>query len=122
MDDERIDLSALDPARDGKRWDEMVDSVAARALAARRRSTGGASPGPVALQLVAWARPALALAAALALVVWAAALAAGGAARASAPGTTRTEPAFALSAWAMQDELPSTEDVLETLGGDHADP
>ena len=65
-DQEKLDLGLLDPARQELRWERMVRSVAARgaAGAARRR------PGFLSAQLAAWLRPALACAAAAALVAW----------------------------------------------------
>ena len=110
MDDERIDLSALDPSRDAARWDQMIESVAARALEARSR------PSPVALQVVAWAPAALVLAAAAALVVW---LAPTGSGTPAATPPAQQPAAFALAQWASSGELPKTAELLETLGGDH---
>ena len=37
MHDEKIDLSALDPARDAQHWNQLVESVVARALARRQQ-------------------------------------------------------------------------------------
>jgi hypothetical protein len=37
-DDDPIDFSPLDPARDAPRWDRAIDRVVARAVAARRPS------------------------------------------------------------------------------------
>lgn len=108
MDDSRIDFSSLDPSRDPERWRGMIDSVARRALAARR-------PSSIALQLVAWARPAVAMAAALALVIWGAAWASGG--DAAAP-KSRVEPAVILSSWATEDSFPPAAEILQVLGGD----
>ena len=122
MEDERIDLSALDPARDEKRWSEMIDRVSARSIAARSRPRADAGAGLIAHQIVAWARPALAIAATLALVVWAVAFAANSSRSPAVGEAARAEPAFALSTWASRDELPSTADLLDTLGGEHAEP
>ncbi|MBI2894024.1 MAG: hypothetical protein HYY06_10765 [Deltaproteobacteria bacterium] len=106
MDDSRIDFSPLDPSRDPERWRRMIDSITARALAAR-------GPGSIPQQLLAWSRPALAMAAALTLVIW-------GAAWASGPEPApqaRTEPAVTLAAWAADDELPPATEILQILGG-----
>lgn len=110
MDDERIDLSPLDPSRDAARWDQMIESVATRASAGRQR------PSPVAVQVVAWAPAALLLAAAAALVVWLAPT--GDSARAPSSGAQQPA-ALALARWASTGELPETSDLLETLGGEH---
>jgi hypothetical protein len=111
MNDERIDLSLLDPSRDPKRWERLVASVTSRALAAHRRRL------TISYQLTAWARPALALAAAAALASWVGTVVAptrnGSAAR------TEPEPAYVLSAWANGDDVPATPRILEVLGGSH---
>ena len=57
MDEQKIDMSAVDPSRDPERWETLVQSVAARALETRRRRL------TVGHQLLSWARPALAIAA-----------------------------------------------------------
>jgi hypothetical protein len=109
MNDERIDLSSLDPSRDEARWNRRIELIAARAAAAgRRRLT-------VAQQLRTWMRPALAIAASVALVSWLGALAS----RPSEPTaiTATEDPASTLARWAMSDERPSTSSILEVLGG-----
>jgi hypothetical protein len=107
--DDRIDLSPLDPSNDRERWEELVGSIATRAVAARRQS-------PVLLQLVAWSRPALAVAAGLALAIWGvSAVAAGDEAAAD------SDPAYALSNLADADELPSASLLLQLLGGENGD-
>lgn len=68
MDDDRIDFSSLDPSRDALKWERLVRGVAARALAAR--------PPTVLDGVSRWARPALAMAAGLALLAWLPALSA----------------------------------------------
>lgn len=65
MDDRRVDLSALDPARDPGRWRAVMDATLSRVdgvLAARAR------PDPLAL-IAGWRRPLLALAAAAVLLL-----------------------------------------------------
>ena len=101
----RIDFGPLDPSRDRERWEVMVGAVVAGGLA-RRRLTVGA-------QLRPWGVPSLAMAAALALVVWLAGWWRGD------PVAT-VEPTRVVTEWAMQDEIPATERILEVLGGDHA--
>jgi hypothetical protein len=109
--DERVDLSSLDPAAaSAAGWERRVRETVARAVELRRQS-------PLLLQLLAWSRPALGLAAALAVVVWTAALFARSGARAGAE--IPQEPAWALAGWAQGGELPSAGDVLALLGGDH---
>jgi hypothetical protein len=107
MKDEKIDLSVLDPARDRQRWDRLVESVAARAWESRRRSL------TVGFQLTVWARPSLAIAAAVAMAIWVGAL---------ANGTTTTatrgqaEPVFVVTSWAVTGKLPDTSKILAVLG------
>src|SRR4051812_16458548 len=93
MDDDKLDFSSLDPARDRERWQRRVDDVVARAQASRQS-------GRWARELSALARPALALAAAAALLVWSATWLAPG--RRSASGT-RVDPAERLMEWSTSD-------------------
>ena len=104
-DEGRIDFGPLDPSRDRGRWEAMVGAVVAGGLA-RRRLTVGA-------QLRAWGVPSLALAAVLALVVWLAGMWRG-------ELVTTVEPTRAVTEWAMKDEIPATDKILEVLGGEHA--
>lgn len=117
MTDRKIDLGALDPSRDAARWERRVRAVASRgADAARRRR-----PGWLALQLAAWARPALACAAALALVVWIPAIVRHAPPAAAAPSASTASAAAAperLLAWAATDETATASALLLTLGGD----
>ena len=109
MSERSIDLSALDPSRDPGRWDAIAESVAARGLAARRRRN------TVSYQVRAWAWPALAVAAAVALVSWVGALT-----QPAEPAVaTEPEPAFVLAQWASADERPSTDQMLQVLGASH---
>jgi hypothetical protein len=62
---ERLDLSALDPRRDPERWEQMVRQIMWRSSAELQRRQGSAVFG-LFDGLVAWSRPALAAAAALA--------------------------------------------------------
>lgn len=104
--DGKIDFQALDPSADKERWAKMVASVTARALSRRTRS--------VPLQLLAWARPVLAMAAALAVVVWV-----GAALADKSRASERPEPAVVLSQWASSEELPSAAHLFDLLGTEH---
>jgi hypothetical protein len=108
MTDERIDLSSLDPARDSVRWQHLVEGVAKQAWAARQRKL------TIGFQLVAWARPAFAIAAAFALVsgasVWAAS---------RQPSVSQQDSTTTLVKWAMSDQVPPTTEILEVLGAAH---
>jgi hypothetical protein len=101
--EDRIDLSALDPTRDRERWNGMVASLTERAIARSlaRRSVAG--------QLTAWARPTLAFAAALSLLVWVGAL--------REQTSAKQDAIDLLSNWASQGELPATPNILETFNG-----
>jgi len=112
MHDSRIDLSALDPARDVGHWSQLVDSVAARGLARRKQQL------TVSYQMLSWARPVLAIAAAVTLVV-------GAREWLSHPDRSsltrrRVEPAYVLATWAAKDERPSTSNILLVLVNQNA--
>jgi len=104
MDDDRVDLSALDPARDPARWNALVTAAAARAAARRRAS--------LARTVAGYGIPAFALAAAAALAIWVLAPARG------APAiTTETDNASdVLAGWALQG-VPDGAGLLSSLGG-----
>jgi hypothetical protein len=106
-DDDRIDLSVLDPSRDEVRWARTIASLAQQAAAAR-------APG-LTQGILAWARPVLLAAAATALLVWGAALLVDR--RAPTPAPVTPDPAVALLDYASSEELPATPDLLATLGG-----
>jgi hypothetical protein len=110
MEDEKLDLSSLDPARDREAWQRRVDDVIARGVAARRERSLGA-------QLLALARPAVLLAAAVVLLVWSASWLAPRA----AVGTRRAtlDPTARLVEWSTSAEPAATSEILATLGGDH---
>jgi hypothetical protein len=112
MDDERIDLSPLDPSRDEKRWQRLITGIAERAVAVRRRRVS------VRYQLGAWARPALALAAAAAVVAVLGALLGGATLRGGAVATAH-DPALTLVEWAATGERPETAALVAVLGGYH---
>jgi len=107
-----MDFSALDPSQDAQRWERMVKSVASRAIAARRHRVS------LPYQLAAWMRPALAIAAAVALLSWVGALISARPGSAVAQQTAEA-PAFVLARWAMADERSSTSKMLQVLGGQH---
>jgi len=113
VNDDKLDLSALDPARDSERWEQRIGqvvarAVVARAVVARRWSIGG--------QLRSWARPALGLAAAAAVFSWLGLILRW---QDQAPlSTSQNEEAVSvLSRWAASDEQPSASRMLSVLGG-----
>jgi hypothetical protein len=87
-DPDRIDLSALDPARDSEQWSRLTEATRLRIEAILEGRAG--APGLLDV-LAAWSRPVLAAAAVLALAFGLAdaAIAAGGGARDAAPGARR---------------------------------
>ena len=114
MDRDRIDLSALDPSRDAERWEAMVRATAARGMDARRPSAR------VLAELVAGWRPALALAAAVAVLAWVPSLLAArrdAAKAAAAPA----DPVLSTASWALRARSPTAADLVASLGEDHAD-
>lgn len=114
MTEPRLDLEALDPSHDEARWERMVRSVATRGAeaAARRR------PGWLELQLAAWLRPALACAAAVALLVWVPAWLRLAQAARTPPVAAAADPAARLAAWAASDEATAASGLLLTFGDD----
>jgi hypothetical protein len=114
MTDRKIDLTALDPSLDQVRWERMVRSVAVRGAeaAARRR------PGRLTLQLAAWARPALAFAAALALLVWVPSWLRRTPTAPATAAAAMSDHAARIAAWAASDEPASANALLLALGDD----
>jgi len=105
-DDERLDLTALDPTRDPMSFERRVRATVAAAMARRKRTT--------TTEALRWWRPALALAASLALAAWLPVLLGGGT---DEPATvTRTDPALDLLTLARADASPSAADILTTFG------
>jgi hypothetical protein len=101
-EDDRIDFSALDPSRDRVRWEARIAAIAA---AGRKRPS-------LFDALAAWARPALAAAAAIAVVVWGAAML-----------THRTAPAQAdpyaqVIDWSRGQMPQNAYELLEVLHGE----
>jgi beta-lactamase regulating signal transducer with metallopeptidase domain len=103
----KLDLSSLDPSRDEHRWASLVNAAASKAFAARKRQVS------IAYQALAWARPALAIAAGLALVSWASSFASN---RAQTPSASTTQPAYVVAQWEQSDKAPSTTQILQVLG------
>ena len=108
MHDSKIDLSALDPAQDTERWHQLVESIAVRAFARRKQRL------TVGYQLMSWARPVLAAAAALTIVFGTKALLIHN--EPSVIAKKRFETAYVLAKWATNDERPATSDILQVLG------
>jgi hypothetical protein len=110
MDEDRIDLTLLDPSRDARRWDLFAESIVNRAMTARQ----GVSFRDL---LFAWSRPALAFAVVVALLSVAGASLSGRNAASSV--TANQEPVTALFSWAAAGHAPSADTILGTLGGEN---
>ena len=110
MDEEKIDLSPLDPSRNEQRWNRSADSIATRAWKAAKRVS-------FRRQLIAWARPAIAFAIVIAVMSVTGAYFFGH--KNITQGVENMEPAMALVSWAAGDPAPSAAAILEVLGGNH---
>lgn len=118
MDDERLDLTALDPTMDEERWERMIEGILFRARPelARRAARAG-----VLGILGDWMWPALS-AAALAAVVSGAVLAQAGSrmegtvvAGGIVPALGVAEP---VSAWLDEERGPQVSDLIFALEGE----
>lgn len=105
MSDRNIDFSVIDPQRDPERWNRQVEATAARALARRK---GGA----FTFTLLESARPALLVAASVALVTWCGAAVRQG----STTENGADDAAWVITRWAVTGEEPSVASMLEVLG------
>ncbi len=104
-----IDLSPLDPARDGERWERFTRAVVARAIEARR------DPHPILEQLISWARPAIAIAAGLSLVLFLTlVMTRRGEVDVS---SVQQDPTSSFAEWATSEKMPDTTAVLTLFGG-----
>jgi hypothetical protein len=114
MTDDRMDLSALDPASDPARLDRMAATIrarAARALAERCPT--------VATELAAWTRAVLPAAAAIALLVTTALLSSSEeppGANQSAQTTPAGDITGAAVQWAVFGQAPTTSDLFTMIG------
>lgn len=109
MDDRKIDFAQLDPSTNVERWDLLVQSIADQALMRfRQRRT-------IPMQLLAWSRPALAVAAAAAVICSSiAALSAR-----TSPTPSSLHPSFVVARWAALDEHPNVTYLVRVLGNAH---
>jgi hypothetical protein len=105
-DDDRLDLSPLDPARDPRRWESLVARTTARALAGR-----AAPPPTLRAELARYSVPLVAAA----LLVCASALAL--AQRTSTSSASDGLSADAFSEWANQGDIPAGVDLVTSLPG-----
>lgn len=110
MNDGKIDFSLVDPKKDPFHWEMMVQGVLKRVEESKVSLT-------LLGQLVYWAKPALVMAAAVALLCMLGAVAIDTTGEAS--GVTSQSPAVALSSWASGESLPGTAQILTILGENH---
>ena len=113
MDDDRLDLGALDPRRDPKRWEALVQATSARAVAAALASARTVRPIRLGDVLRQQGRVALALAASIAVLMVGAAYWRGS----PDSSTSRMEPAQTTLGWVASSEAPSAEEALSVWGG-----
>jgi hypothetical protein len=105
MDEPRIDLSALDPYADRRRFD--------RTVAAITDSVMEPPAHPVLVDLVRWGRVGLAAAAAVALAAWTPALVSSGAGQVSSASVDSVQ---LVASWAEAGVIPS-DASLHLLAG-----
>lgn len=104
--DKRIDFSALDPSQDRLRWQARIGQIVNTTMLRRRQREDFPA------FLLRYARPALAIAAALALVSWIGARQS----RANVGPSALETPSSTVLEWATNDQVPSTLDVFDSLG------
>ena len=105
MDDDRMDLSSLDPGRDPERLERMVRSVLSRADAS--------GPHAFAAALVSRGRVAVLVAGLLAGLAWIPVVAGRGNA---APDPSTIDAVATVAGWAEAGVIPSGADVYHVLG------
>ncbi|HUH12211.1 MAG TPA: hypothetical protein VMK65_03845 [Longimicrobiales bacterium] len=115
-----LDLSALDPAADLAAYEALVARITAAAAPELGRRAGGLA-GPV-ISLAAWLRPALAAAAALALVSAGTLLLVDDPIRTDFAQAPSAAPELGLPSpigeWLSDDAPPSVMEVMVALEGD----
>jgi anti-sigma-K factor RskA len=109
MSDQPIDFSSIDPKRNRARWESMVHSVLERAEATQKRVQFWH-------QLVSWTKPALAVAAAVAMLCLIGVVITH---HGSVHQTSQVEPALVVASWAAGEEMPNTASILRVLGEDY---
>ena len=109
MDEPRLDLSALDPYADRRRFERTVAALTAAVVAP--------PPSPVLLDLVRWGRVGLAAAAAVALAAWTPALLSTGAGHA-APATQ--DSVQLVAEWARAGAIPGDASLFQLTGASDA--
>lgn len=113
MENDRIDLSPLDPSIDKQKWNRLIESIVSRSIALRRNRLS------LGYYIFVWSRPAFALAFALAFV---AAIGASLRVERSVTGyNAKTAPAVRFAVWGITNERPTTTEILELLGGQNED-
>jgi hypothetical protein len=111
MENNKIDLSPLDPSTDTQRWNALLESIVKRVVEVRQKRLS------FGYQLSIWARPTFTLAAALAFLV-----VVGASLRVQHPQTevrSQVRPALTLAVWAATNERPSSEAIIELFRGNH---
>lgn len=109
MENNRIDLSPLDPSNDTQRWNVLIESIVERATKLRQRRLS------FSYQLFTWAKPAFALAVALAFIVVIGASLHGQRSQIETP--SQVNPTLMLAVWASTNERPSIKTIFELFRG-----
>ncbi len=110
MDDQPLDLSALDRHGDPQRYRRQVAALAAAALRP--------APHPFLQEFTRWSRGAVAVAAILALVTWLPVWSSDSAPQAAA--SSPEDPVFQVAAWAQAGAIPSDANLLALSGASDA--
>ena len=110
MDDQRLDLSALDRHGDPVRYRQRVSALAAAALAP--------APHPFLHEFMAWGRGAVAVGAVLAVVTWLPVWSS--ARKPQATASRSVDPVLQVAAWAQAGAIPSDATLLAIAGAPDA--
>jgi hypothetical protein len=109
MENNKIDLSPLDPSNDTQRWNALFESIVNRVIEVRQKRLS------FGYQLFIWARPTLTLTVALAFLVVVGASLRGE--RAQTEIRSQVQTTLTLALWAATNERPSTEAIVELFRG-----
>jgi hypothetical protein len=110
MDDQPLDLSALDRHGDPMRYRQRVSALAAAALAP--------APHPFLHEFMTWGRAAVAVGAILAVVTWLPVWSSVRPSQATAPRSV--DPVLQVAAWAQAGAIPSDANLLALSGAPDA--
>lgn len=111
-DDDKLDLSGLDPVADPRRLDFVAESIARRAITARRAGAARKHKSSLWGTLVAYSRWAAAFSVATAAAVLFLMVS-----TPASPDLPEDDPAdVVMLSWAEGDAEPTADDILQVLG------